>query len=253
LGLGALSGLAGEHANYKRSMQAYDDAQQTYKEKIASGELTIAGQTAEEKRANQETDYKNAELQWEYNKSLLAQQEPKVLSTKNGIVTFATKNPSGGLEIHTMGNGAGGTSSNVPYYTTAGGDYRADVPLSAAYAAIDAREHSGTLYGQEAPGEPTKFLLSPTIYKQLATQATKLTQGDSKLRAQGALTGKDFATTWHQHLYQLIYSFIQQSGGQAGVDQLVNLGQLTGTKKTVKGFSTQTQDTTDDATVQQSE
>ncbi|HWI70096.1 MAG TPA: hypothetical protein VNS88_17305 [Nitrospiraceae bacterium] len=252
LGLGSLAGLAGEHASYKKSMQAYDDAQQAYKEKVASGELAIAGQTATESRANQETDYKNAELQWEYNKTLLQQQQPKVLSTKNNTIVYSTTNPQGGLEVHTMGTGGGGGSPDVPYYDTAAGPLRADVPLSAAYAAIDARESTGMLYGQEAPNEPKKFLLSPELYKQLSTQATQLTQADSRSRGAGALTGKDFSTTWHQHLYQLIYSAIQQQSGQAGINQLVNLGQTSGKKKTVKGFSTPTQDTTD-ATVQQSE
>jgi hypothetical protein len=246
LGMGALGGLASDQASYKKAMQAYNDSVQAYKEKIASGELAISEQQQRAAQTDQETDYKNATLQWEWSKAQLAQQNPKVLSTKNGVVTYSITNPQGQMEIHTLGTGG---SLDVPYYDTQAGQLRADVPMSAAYAGIDAHERTGTLYGDEKPGQPATYLIDTKTYKALQTQANKMTQDENAARG-SPLPPKDYSRVFHQHLYQLIYSFAQEHFGQKGINELMNAGKTQGTEKSQKGFSQQTADQGTDQTDQ---
>jgi hypothetical protein len=149
-----------------------------------------------------------------------------------------------------MGAGGLGGATDLPYYDTPAGPLRADIPLSSAYAGIAAREGVGMLYGDEKPGQPPQYLIGTQNYKKLQATAQKLTEDEAMARGgPSGLDKKDYSQIFHQHLYQLIYNFIQESAGPAGIDQLTNLGRRSGVEKTVKGIPQQ--QVTDDASVSQ--
>jgi hypothetical protein len=232
LGIGSLAGLAGEKQTYKKAQTAYQEALQSYNEKLASGEFDIAGQREKESVAQATINEENAKQQWEYNRQQQALRQPKVLSTKGGVTTYSTTEPDGSIQIHTMGSQ---TPTDIGYYSTQAGDFPQNDPMGGVYAGIDVYARRGMLHG---PGKNT--LLSDQDYNTIAKQAQSEVNAESV--ANPNMLAKDKAQRFNLSVYRQVYELLEKQGK---TQQALDLGRTLGTQKSRKEAPQQPVDTSE--------
>jgi hypothetical protein len=225
MGAGGLEGLASERSTYRKSMQAYKDALQGYKEKVASGELGIAGDTQKTAAANVDIQNQHAEDLWKWHVQQIEAQKPKILSTNKGVITYSFTDPKDGQQkIGTLGSTA---PQDLGYYSTLAGDFRQDDSMGAAIAGIDLHNQHGDLYGPKG----SKAILDTDTWNQIKKQAQDETTAEST--AAGAMPGADQTKRFWLHVYKHVYDI---ADAQGQTQALMNLGRTQGKQKTGKGY-----------------
>jgi hypothetical protein len=227
MGAGGLEGLASERANFKKSMQAYKDAVQAYKEKVATGELGIAGDTQKTTAANIDLQNQHAEDLWKWHVQQIDATKPKILSTNHGVVTYSFTDPKDGQQkIGTLGSTA---PQDLGYYSTLGGDFRQDDSVGAVLAGIDLRNKHGELFGPKGSGA----ILDQATWEKVKQQAQ--TEAASEATGTGSsMSGADQTKRFWLHVYKHVYDI---ADAQGMTKQLMELGRTQGQQRTAKGYA----------------